>query len=464
MPCDPSPCKNMGICQAVDTSAVCHCTEYFKGQFCETGVIKTPPFPIVYVQKLSSSRTLSAISTVDLSISIICDASVALSPNKVTIGPNMMEASFKVKSSSDGLFKVDYSIPDGSGFEKPKQGLLLALMPGNSPDMTYFQKNDLLTGILKPGCCTKSTSFHLSYCAENVQNITISSSCSFISETDNIYKTRGVSFIHSGDLALPLSLAGLDSMISPTTLDLSVLAENDAVCEFCTISEDCIAANTSSTDIRDMLREQSLIKTFLHAAHSIIPSSINIIVPDIEQNEKASLEFYPYHFIASLTKPLNVDQLSGCEELQMSSSGVAYILRAYNKFDVNISGSEISYALSENDNPLCFGLNLCEEAFSPLFIGISAKLSELILSTEIFDQFNSEGWSINVSRCLMSVTGVSFVSDEKFWNGSELIMVNVPLYDVGLYLKAIGSLKALDQNISLQISGDMFFLMESKVG
>ena len=458
MPCNPSPCKNTGTCKAVDTNdAVCLCTEYFKGKFCGTGIIKTPPFPIVYVKKLSSSRPLSAISADSLLISIDCDASVTLT---VTIGPDNKAASFKIKPSNEGVFKVDYSIPDDSGFGKPPQGVLLALT-GSSPDMTYFQRNELSPGILKPGCCIKSTDFYSSYCAENVQNITLSSTCSFLSNEEDLYKTKGVLFIHTGELALPLSIAGSDSEISPTTLDLSVLAENDANCAVCTASDDCISDNTSSTDIRDMLQEQSLIKTFLHVVHSIIPPSIDIKA--IEQAQKASLQYHPYHFISSLSKPSSVHQLTGCEQLQMPSSGVAYILRAANKFDVNISGSEISHSLSHDDTPLCVGLNLCEEALSPLYIGISAELSELILGIAMFDQFNSDKWSINISRCLLSATGVSSVSDVKFWNGSELVTVDVSLYDVGLTLEATGSLLADDQHINLEYSGNSFFLMESKV-
>lgn len=110
MPCNPSPCKNMGTCQAGDTNdAVCHCTEYFKGQYCGTGIIKTPPFPIVYVKKLSSPRLISAILAKILFISIDCDASVTVSPESVTIAPENKETNFKVTPSYEGVFKVDYS-------------------------------------------------------------------------------------------------------------------------------------------------------------------------------------------------------------------------------------------------------------------------------------------------------------------------------------------------------------------
>ena len=452
-PCDPNPCQNSGMCESTNKGTPsCSCDLYFKGEFCDIGIVYTPALPILLVNEQSSLLYINASTKSELQIEINSVDWVTVIPKgKLSVDPKKKVASFKLTSESIGVSTIAY-ILQSDGFEQPSSGILLTVHTKADSGNDYFSRNNLDSGIVRPGCCKKSTEFDETYCSDNLQQITFSSSCSWVPSNDqSLYMTKGITFIHINELSLPLSVAGLDATLSSNVLDISVLSEN-IDCYECSdrlsLSNQCKNGNVSPADISDMLHSKTLMKTFINNTMSLVPPQIQFKLIDT-----SIFRFYAYDFHASLSLPSSV---SGCEGFAEQSDGLMYFVKSSNGLVVMVHDSQVQYYPSNNEQPICFGLEVCKGKLSPLYASFSKQAANVITTLPFFSIYKTSGWKFSIRSTSMSAYGLSSIINNVFWNGTDNINISVPIYDTKLNMEVDGNVSNEWQTAKFKFSGSMF--------
>ena len=420
-------------------------------------MIITPPLPVLFLFRQSAeivvqwyqfSKESPVAIDVDLSIEVWpSDGELYIEQSTDNVGL------FRLAASREGVFKVKYSLYDDV-YEQPEDGIVLAV---NSESL--LENITAMASVLVPGCCFKQTNFHLSHCSATGQLVSLSSTCSFAEGKLTEFKTQGVVFVHSGDIVLPLSIAGLDSDFSSVQFDTSIMSDSAAMtCDACFIDGQCQNYTVSADHTYNMLVSHSLVKTFFAQIKSTLPSSIAITVPDMPPSPHA--RYYPYSFHASLIAPSLLPSHKGCEQLEgIFDSGVVYVFRGGSQLIIGVGSEEVTHKPSE---PVCVATNLCDQSVPVVHAAVSLLLSDQLLALSALEEWVNAGWVLRVDRVSLIGQGVARTSGDKFYNGTHLVFA-APLYNIELKIATTGMLLGDLASVETSFIGSAFLLLESNV-
>ena len=454
-PCNPCPCLNGGTCFVTfDNSPSCHCILGYTGQYCETVVIKTPALPTVKVNSQTEALYINASTNQDIIVNVVCDSSIDVSPgNQLLITPMLKSVSFKLTPHAQGVFIIRYVIQTKENYEQPENSILLAISNVDNSSSMYFSSNNLNNGIVGAGCCQKITTFKQNYCISTLQNVFLSSSCMWYDNT--VFKTKGITFIHTEDLMLPLSIAGVNASLSSQNLDMSINNDN-LNCGQCphvsNQTDQCFNWDLNVFDTHDMVISHSLFATFLNKTYHVLPVGLNI---ELLSTSIKGIPFQYYDFLAVLKTANEVQDIQGCELLSLEPSGLYYIVRVNTNLKIRVKGQNLLYQYHLQSRPICFALDICQGKFSTLHISLTEKAGSVLTDFYPISQFKTAGWNVNFTTCKLSSLGLDLLSNE-FWNGTQNVHLDVQLYDTAISLTASG--KLLNHNLTVDVSftGEMF--------
>ena len=436
--CSPDPCLNGGFCLGHGNGQPrCICSRYFNGRFCETWVLFTPSLPSLSLGIQSDVLTIfTAHSNSEIIINVITDDSIQVWPQRsLVIPPNQESIMFKLTGYSKGIHQLAYEVISKHRFSEIKHDFVIVY---DTPTSTYFENSTSSEGVLVPGCCAESSRLHLDYCTSSYQEIMFSSSCSWTSSEDKSWlQSKGIVFVHSGGISLPLSIVGVDASLLSKSVNIAPLTNNRDICGNCptssNLSDTCVNWDLSTEDAVMMAQFQSLLRTFLHIVDPIIPSQVSI-----SQTANSDISGDLFNYLASLKRMSDISTIAGCEQIQSDSNSLGYVLKVNADIDVNVNNESISYRPSNISKmePFCFALDLCRTPQSPLYISVPSEAGNLLTSLSAIQPYINAGWIFDIHSTFLSSYGIYRHGDEWFWDGSNRAVVTLPQYDTGLSVSA----------------------------
>ena len=459
--CNPSPCQNGGTCFVTnDNSPSCYCNFDFTGQYCEIVVIKTPELPAVKINSQTETLYINASTNQNITIIVVCDSSIVVSPyNRLLITSRSKSVGFKLTPHAEGVFIITYVIETKGNYQQPENNILLAISNSDYSSSVYFSSNNLENGIMEPGCCQKITTFKQNYCISTLQNVFLSSSCIWYDST--IFKTKGLTFIHNDDLMLPVSIAGVNASLSSQNLDISINNDN-LNCGQChhdsRHTDQCFNWDLNVSDTHSMVVSHSLFTTFLNKVHHILPVGLNI---ELFSNGNKEIPLQYYDFLAMIKTAYEVQDIQGCELLPLKPSGLYYIVRVNADLKLRVKGQQLVYQYHVQSRPICFALDICQGQLASLHISLTERAGNVLTDLYPISQFKIAGWNIHFITCTLSSLGLDLINNEVFWNGSQSVLLDVPLYDTELSFTASGTLINHNLTVGVSFSGNAFIQIDT---
>ena len=460
-PCEENPCLNSGTCVATDTGTeLCMCPALFHGSECQASFINIPPIPVLSVGVPSANLLLLATATEGYLNVFPLVLLNAINASVIRFDPN---DSFKVKQSStgtiftitaeeQGLFKVRY-IPSGSAtkttfyniFEESLVTVVGSDRPSSRQPYAYFTTGSLNRGFLGVGCCHYTYPLSGAFCSSSLQLI---SSCSWTGGQDTTTSTAGVVFLKASNINLPLSIAGVQAQ-SGNVFELTVPIQSGGhtpTCSQCTQCSNCDTGNTSicygvdrdvpfdQYDISDMLREQSLFRTFLANSQDMLPSWLSATI------DTATTSYSQYDYRASIMQYNKAVTHPGCNRISLDNTGLLYVHRTRNSLRLSIAGQTLRL-LPSNITPLCFAMDICSGKQPKLEVVLKDQFSPSFSSLNYFNTLSELGWTFDPLSVIFSDLGVTgAISDPIFWNGEDDIVAKLPSYDFKMNVLVKGDL------------------------
>lgn len=417
-------------------------------------VIKTPLLPILNVFEQSENLFINITTTTTISVTITANPDVQFVPSNVLeITPQNGYVSFYVLPLSSNIFTMEYDIVSSSdNFQKPEDDYLVVYSDATS---NYFELNGLEPGVVGPGCCSRDTFFRNSYCAATNREVLVSSSCGWDNTDEAIYRTKGLSLIHSGGISLPLSLSTLNANLSSSGLDISVSNEADA-CSQCTdnVTEGtCYDWDLTITDTREMVQSESLLNTLISSMASGLPGNLTVATTQRSKRLQA------YDHTAALMDASYLYELSGCENLPQPQEGLMYAVRSHTNLNIGIDADRVALENDPNWKPMCFAVSLCELPQTPLYISLPIETRDVISGFQFFQPYVQAGWTITSRSTGLSSYGIGTFSKEWFWNGTHRFPLDVPYYDVMLWMSADGSIARNNHALDFSFTGYFYSII-----
>ena len=330
---------------------------------------------------------------------------------------------FSLRSSSEGIYSIKYLIYSQERLATPTLQQYLVVYGDTSNISREFFNDEWV--LKSPGCCTSNLT---GLC--HSQDLSLSSSCSLVTGSGSI-KTRGISFIHSRGLSLPLSIIG--ASVSPSSLTLSPLVSEDSLtCNNCSHdSSSCINGTVKPADSAMLANNDTLLKTFLRQVRTLVPSEVTL-TPSEGSNQRN-------RFISDFMSDLISENDDECPGLHVTSP--SYLLKSNSSLRVNVNGESFSY---HGDQFVCFSLPLCSvpfPEFSPLTVSVPVEGSNALTSSlSGFRYYLNRAWSLLVKAVDLSMYGaisnINIVNGLRLWNGNEWVSMSLPVHQVQLSLAA----------------------------
>ena len=418
--CYPNPCYNNGNCSTGNNgNAMCWCGPYYSGQYCEKTIIITPDFPILLENEESDPLYIYIKPNNQIEITIIVDSSVEVLPDtKITYWPSYTKVSFTLRPTIKGYFKIDYLFSNITTDQIELPETKYFVVEGEATTRSLFDDYNITDSVLLPGCCWHDEGFHSSYCLRSGQEIKLSSTCGW----EDGYKTNGITFLQSENVSLPISIVGIDSIQSRRT------SPSGSTCEQCEYdrTSTCINRNITTADITEMIKQQSLLKTFLSNVQQLLPSQFNLTSDDAKV-EYRNAQNYSYYSSFSSSESLN--SYYGCENLKIDSDELLYVIRTNSKISATINGDNIETdGVSET---ICFVIDPCRLPQSPLYMSVPDSVQDSVI--QLFATFVPENVIQEVRSLFVSFYGVHQWTGgiQRFWNGSTMTDFQIPHYDYG---------------------------------
>ena len=459
-PCEENPCLNGGTCVATDTGTeLCMCPTLFHGSECQASFISIPPIPVLFVGVPSANAELLATATeghLDIFPLVLLNAInsvIRFGPSdSFTVEQSSTKTTFTITAEEQGLFKVMY-IPSGSATESTfynifEESLVTAVgsdRPSSRREYAYFTTGNLDRGFLGVGCCHYAYPLPGAFCSSSLQLI---SSCSWTGGEDTATSTAGVVFLKASNLNLPLSIAGAQAQ-SGNKFELTVPIQSGGrtpTCSQCTQCSNCDTGNTSicygidrnvlfdQYDISDMLREQSLFRTFLANSQDMLPSWLSATI------DTATTSYSQYDYRASIMQHNEAVTHPGCNRISLDNTGLLYVHKTRNSLRLEIAGQTLRL-LPSNVAPLCFAVDVCSGNQPKMEVVLQDRFSPSLTSLNYFSTLSGLGWTFDPQSVIFSDLGVTgAISDPIFWNGEANIGAKLPSYDFKMKVLVKGNL------------------------
>ena len=361
----------------------CDCGDsLYTGLNCQTGVLSIGELPIMTVGETIS---IPIAGTPDNSVTLTVTVSspdVNISQTSFTFDSDNPTGSLDISVTTPGVYSLSYDVTgeDADNYETPPTSVLIVIDPDvQHVENDYFLKTGNPVGILAEGCCSPGVQYQ---CPGGVVNaVSFSSNCAWDNLGASEFSTRGVVFVNGAGISIPISLMGVNLMLSEDSYNGYVVPDlGNAECRVCdNLDPSCNYFDFKPNDYLDLLRTRALETTYLKAIEDLLPSWLSISVQDLDLTGDR-ISFGIDDFTSYLTTGDNIYQIPGCESLDLEPDSLFAVLRQDENITVQVDGMSMKYSANDDDDPVCIAVNLCRGTESPVHVTLPAKAREFINS------------------------------------------------------------------------------------
>ena len=419
---------------------VCDCTGTLRvGKRCDISYIQVEPIEPLFVNATHEVIIKSSLPN-DKEVSIIASEATKLisEPQTITLLESSRQSStnYKLEAKYPGIYQVRYDVnPDSNNILIPEDSIVIA----SETDLPvrkdyYFERLGLGNGILGPGCCSHVVSKAGSEC---LSDLMFSSSCEWVPLVGGSQvSSKGVVFVRSHTINLPLSIAGLSiSNASSSTqyflpFDSSVVTKQCVSCSKQQTSK-CLSTGSSvNFDVYDtgmFLSSNSLIKTTLSKISHLLPPwlSINVWLTG------GTPSYSSYDFWSALVNGNDLNDYPNCAmplDNRDNKDLLYYLLRTRVPLHILIDSFN-TFLYSSSLNPQCMVIDMCGTGLK-VYLTIPSDLQPSKLTNlKYFERLLSNGASLELTTFVMAEKGIEVDQDDEYWTGTEYIQPLLSAYE-----------------------------------
>ena len=274
---------------------------------------------------------------------------------------------------------------------------------------TYFRGRSRNT--LIEGCCEHNTDLTTRFCTRRPRHsISLSSTCSWTVNSNTEYQSDGIIFVSVGTQSLPVSIIGTNIQVSDEGVVMDFTQPGVSSCPSC---PDCNSYPQSFQDIRDMIKRQAMINTFLSSVESILPQHISIEAYGTSTKARYSISDYYTKLLPGYDV---LQSLLECPNLPIddTNTDLYYTISTGSGLQFVYDNDQQHY--SSSTDRVCFAYPLCDEG--SLLVSVPTTLSEQILNLTIFNEVLKKHWEIEIKSITTSRYGLSRDQSISYWDGN----------------------------------------------
>ena len=391
------------------------------GERCSTSFLNVSPiellsvnqiYKVIIASSLSDSRAMS-IKTSEPSI-------ITVDPNSITLGRDN-EDNYQIMATYPGIYRVSYSIDPSDGIIIPDDSIVMVTDTDVQGETDYSDIIALEEGMTDPGCCSHVVS-RRSKC---LSNLTFSSSCDWNSRDSHQVSSKGVIFVKSKTINLPLSISGVS--IGTANMQLSMPLESSTECSSCSKQQSykCTSINFDVYGTRTFLSRNSLVKMLLSRIQHFFPSWLSINAePSIE-----SPSYSVYDYISSLVIGNDLKNLPSCSTLDIYNKDyLYYVLRTNVPLQIMID----SFTTFLYPSPECIVIDMCSDINPKVYFNVPPTLQpSKLINLKYFQDLLSKRDNLKLKSFIIANKGISqeVINNQIFWDGNEYITPAATLFE-----------------------------------
>ena len=397
-----------GTCHITDSNTTqCVCPDGYTGEECDTLRVTVSDLPLLNTNVQSPPINITSTPQTTLSITITTiPQSVTVSPsNRITLSNPNTNTNFYLQSSVEGIIRLELRVRGEGETISTIEDRVTVVSNANAAGV-YFR------GTLTEGCCNYDTDLTTRFCTGRPRHsISLSSTCSWTVNSNTQYQSDGIIFISAGTQSLPVSIIGTNIQVSDEGVAMDFTQPGVSSCSSC---PDCDSSSPQSfQDIRDMIKRQAMINTFLSSVESILPQHISIEAYGTSTRARYSTSDY----YTKLLLGHDVKSLLECSNLPIDDTNTDLYYTITTASDLQFVYDNDQQHYSSSTDRVCFAYPLCTEG--SLLVSVPPTLSEQILNLTIFNEVLEEHWEVDIKSITTSHYGLSRDQSVSYWDGND---------------------------------------------
>ena len=426
----------------------------FIGERCQIGTLLTYPVPIL--SEGSSHNIQFSSAPVKIFIKSSNNSALSLLTSSfINVKPDSGRNSYNIKANASGLYKITYNILPGVDFAIPEDvPIIVTSSKSKRSSNDYFSKLGLKKGHLGIGCCWKDLALTPYQCASE---ISLYSSCKWRSDNS----TDGVVFLSKYSLYLPLSVAGVQLNDFRSTLSLFPSGDNtNDSCMSCEHNGniECLPTYSmisySPVTIGELIKQDSLITTFLDKMSDFLPPWLTISVHHLSQTRPYSL----YDYMAFFGTANDLKGVAGCDTFNVQySNSFLYAVRTTSTVLIIIDSFPV-FLYPTTINPFCMVVDLCSEVTTTLNVAIPNALQpSLLVGLPSIQMLLNDNSYLHFKSISFQEYGKQYdlLKDSYFWNGSDFFIPVLPKYDFEMDIVMSRSFSGGSLKVDMEFEGSV---------
>ena len=433
------------------------------------------------------SLVISANPDSELIISISGGETISISPSRIKFTSLITTATFNITAMVAGYYSIRYQLSgrNAGKFVVPEDTAVIveASVPSRMRNQYVETLGLNFPGLVFDSCCVPPN-FAFQCSSSNVSNrVEFRSACSWTA-TENSRTTAGVVFAENQGFRLPISIAGVEIDSSyrarlPQSSLIGCTPCRDVRPNCCPSDKPncnrqmnrnnvptCYCYNFTIADTLDFLKTLTLAFTYISNIRDLLPSWFQLIqISPIASNFDEG-GFSQYEYTTELVSAENIPQLSNCEMIKPDALGLYAVMRYGRAIIVRIDRQQLIYRDSniqpDHENPMCFAVNLCNGSESPVFIQLSPRIHNIILTNFLKEYVISREWNIAIHSVALykKAMSLNFNTMEVYWNGISIFQLQTVQFDLKMTTNIDATFQSGDLHVDLTFSGTAYYLYE----
>ncbi len=425
---------------------------------CEKGIVSVTEIPNLTIGK---KFTVETTAKPDSNLRIRVRSSNkgdTVNPNFLRFGSGLETQSFTITPYKTGFISVTYTLSGRNkrDFLDVPVSSFFVKDAASSPTR-YFEQIASPIGHLVEGCCVDMDQEDIGRCGTKV--VQLRSGCRW-----HEHESPGVIFLTSNGFSLPFSIGGASAKNGDIMLP-SQINNCDSCSDVSSSSQPSQQCSNSdhyeftAGNILSFLAVRALPLTYLSTIQPLLPGWVSNLTIDLDLVNNGTQTFASYDYKTDLVPRGEVATLQGCENLAPSVGNYSVL-----RYGRTITATLDSQVLQFPDpmsvgTPMCFAINFCQGTSSPLHIGLSPEIENIIVS-EFLREYTDRGWEITVPSVVLSREGqaIQHGITEEYWNGITLStpLLSLPeTFDLSMNASIGASFQSSHLSVQLELSGKL---------
>ncbi|VDI61539.1 Hypothetical predicted protein [Mytilus galloprovincialis] len=325
---------------------------------------------------------------------------------------------------------------------------------------TIFEIHKIARRLLPKGCAI----LEIASCdgSGSTKNLILSSTSSWykLHSNSNIFFTFGVVFLESGDLALPVSVSGVEviSMNSNFELKYGLLKykEHHGIPLANNRTTNCFYFETTPKDVRHLFN--AFLPTLFDSMTSALPNWVQFT-----NNETGA--FSVTDLKTDLFTGSEMDTLTECKGAPLIKNNKYSLFRFGTNMAISIFENEITIPDSISGQKFCLIIDICQDNGGTAFFIVPSESADFLQKFEFFELLNQEyGVKFRPVGIGLSLSKQINVQDRRthveVWNGDNLIQYPVFKF-ANVWLQSYVDYKLEEGIFSLDITGSTQILLST---